>query len=320
MTPSRPWTGVLLALGAAGLFAVNGTVSKLALGAGLTSLRLVQIRSAGAALCLLTVVLLTRPRSLRVSRRELGFLVAAGVVGIGMVQWLYFVSISRLPVGVALLLEYLAPVLVALWVRFVGGEEVRSRMWVALALSVLGLAVVAQVWDGLVLDGLGVLAGLAAAAALAAYYLTGERGLGNRDTLSLAAFTFTAAALFWSLLQPWWSYPWSTLDEVVDLPGPLDGTTAPLWLLVGWVVLLGTVLPYALVLLALGRLGSARTGLVGMAEPVLAGLVAWVVLSEELSAVQLVGGAVVLAGIVLAETARHRGTGSPGQLPEGLAP
>ena len=320
MNAPKPWTGVLLALAAAGLFGLNGTVSKLALGGGLTSLRLVEIRSAGAAVCLIALVLLTRPGSLRVSRRELGFLVVAGVIGIGMVQWLYFVAIARLPVGVALLLEYLAPVLVTLWVRFVVGEEVRSRMWVALALCVLGLAVVAQVWDGLVLDGVGVLAGLAAAAALAAYYLTGEKGLGSRDPLSLAAYTFSAAAVFWALLLPWWTYPWSTLGDGVDLPGPLDGVTAPLWLLVMWVVLLGTVAPYVLVLLALRQLGPARTGLVGMAEPVLAGLVAWVVLSEELSTVQLMGGAVVLAGIVLAETSRRRGTGSPGQLPEGIAP
>jgi hypothetical protein len=76
------------------------------------------------ALCLVL-----RPRSLRVGRRELGFLVLAGIVGIGLVQWFYFVAIARLPVGIALLLEYLAPVLVALWVRFVRGEQVRSRVW-----------------------------------------------------------------------------------------------------------------------------------------------------------------------------------------------
>jgi drug/metabolite transporter (DMT)-like permease len=310
---------VLYAGAAALLFGVNGTVSKLVLGAGLSSLRLVEVRSVGAALCLVVAVALTRPRSLRVGRRELGFLAAAGVTGIALVQWCYFVAIGRLPVGIALLLEYLAPVVVALWVRFVRREHVRSRVWGALALCLVGLAVVAQVWRGPVLDGVGVLAGLAAAVALATYYLTGERGLVSRDALSLAAWTFTASAVFWSLLQPWWTFPFHRLGTEVPLGGPVAGASAPAWLLVAWIVVLGTVVPYALVLGALRHLGPARTGLLGMAEPVLAGAVAWAVLGEALTGVQVLGAAVVLAGIVLAETARRRPTGSAGQLPEGVA-
>jgi drug/metabolite transporter (DMT)-like permease len=177
-------------------------------------------------------------------------------------------------------------------------------VWWALLLSVTGLAIVTQVWDGLTLDGVGVIAGLSAAVALAAYFLTGERALGDRDPISVAAWTFAAAAVFWSVLQPWWSFPGAVLDDTVALPGSLDGVHAPRWLLVSWVVILGTLVPYALTLLALSLLGPTRTGLLLMAEPVLASLVAWSVLSEALTVVQVVGGLVVLAGIVLAETAR----------------
>ncbi|MFP5346891.1 MAG: DMT family transporter, partial [Actinomycetes bacterium] len=190
-TRGRPLVGLLAALAAAGLFGLNGTVSKIVLGTGLSSLRLVELRSAGAAVCLVAVLLLTRPRSLATEPRELAFLAVIGVVGIGLVQWLYLVAIERLPVGIALLLEYLAPVIVALWVRFVRRERLKSRIWAGLALSVAGLALVAQVWQGMTLDGVGVLAALAAAVALATYYLTGERGLTLRDPLSLAAWTFT---------------------------------------------------------------------------------------------------------------------------------
>lgn len=310
MTPApdrtlvRPWTGVAAALLAAGLFGINGTVSKVVLSSGVSSTRLVELRSAGAAICLLLFLLVTRPQVLRVRPRELAFLAVAGVVGIGLVQWCYLVAIRRLDVGIALLLEYLAPVFVALWVRFVGGGDVRSRVWWALLLSITGLVVVTQVWDGLTLDGVGVIAGLAAAVALAAYYLTGEHALADRDPLSVAAWTFAAAAVLWSVLQPWWTFPGVVLDDSVGLPGSLDGVHAPLWLLVGWVVVLGTLVPYALVLVALSRLGSTRTGLLCMAEPVLASLVAWSVLGEALTLVQVAGGVVVLTGIVLAETAR----------------
>ena len=317
--PSAAWRGVAYATLAAFLFAMNGSVSKTVLESGLSSLRLVELRSVGAAVCLMAFVALTRPRTLRAGPRELVFLAFAGVIGIGLVQWLYFVAIGRLPVGIALLLEYLAPVIVVVWVRFVRGEQVRARLWAALVLSVAGLVVVAEAWQGLRLDGLGVLAGLGAAASLAAYYLTSERGLGRRDPLSLAAWTFTSAAVFWSVLQPWWTFPWADLTRAVALPGPLPDADVPAWLLVGWVIVLGTVVPYALILAALRTLGSARTGLLGMAEPVLAAGVAWVVLGEALSPVQLLGGAVVLTGIVLAETARRtRPVDAP--LPEGVVP
>lgn len=298
--------GVLAAAGAAVLFGINATVSKLALGSGLSSLDLVQLRSLGAALVLMTFVALRRPATLRVGPREFGFLVTVGIIGIGLVQWFYFVAISRLPVGIALLLEYLAPVLVVVWVRFARRQPVRSRMWAALVLSVAGLAIVAQVWQGLTLDGLGLLAGLGAAASLATYYLSSERGMGTRDPLSLAAWIFSAAAVFWSVVQPPWTFGWSKLASDVDLSATVDGLRAPLWLLVVWIIVLGTVVPYSLVLVALKSLGSARTGLLGMAEPVMAGLVAWLVLGELLSGVQLVGAGLILSGIVLAETARQR--------------
>jgi drug/metabolite transporter (DMT)-like permease len=319
--PARPALGVAAAAAAALLFGINGTVSKLALEAGLTSTRLVELRSLGAAVCLVTATLVSRPGSLAVGRRELAFLVVAGIVGIGLVQWLYFVAIARLPVGIALLLEYLAPVLVALWVRFVRREPVRPRIWGALALCLVGLAVVARVWSGLTLDGLGVLAGLGAAVSLAAYYLTGEHSLGHRDPLSLASWTFAAAAVFWSILQPPWSMDWSRLGDAVALPGPFDGANVPLGALVGWIIVLGTVVPYGFVLLAIRHLGSTRTGLLGMAEPVMSGLVAWIVLSESLSPVQLTGAVVVIVGIAAAETARTpAGDGTGSAFVEGLPP
>lgn len=307
------------AVSASVLFSLNATASKLVLQHGLTSIQLVSLRSSGAAVLLLAFTAVTRPRTLRVSLRELGFLAVYGVCGIAMVQWLYFVALSRMPVGVALLLEYTAPLMVALWVRFARGEPVRSRVWAALALCLGGLALVAQVWDGLTLDGVGVLAGLGAAAALATYYLMGERGLGQRDPVSLMAWIFTFSALLWAAVVPWWSFPFAALGRPVPVPG---GVQVPVGVLVAGIVLLGTVTAFGLVLLAVGRVGAARVGILGMLEPVGSGLVAWWVLSERLAAVQLLGAGVVLVGIVLAETARRRPPQATDAvpLPEGVAP
>jgi len=301
---SRASSGLVLALAAAAFFAINGNVSKVALQNGISSLELVSVRSAGTALILLGITALTRPQALRVTRRELGFLALYGVTGIAMVQWLYFVAIQRMPVGIALLFEYTAPLMVALWVRFVQRQPVRSRLWLGLALALAGLALVAQFWKGMTLDPVGLVAALGAGAALASYYLMGERGQRDRDPISLMGFSFGFSAILWAIVSPWWRFPFSQLSHPVDLPGALPGN-APLWLLVAWVIALGTVAPFLLVLLAVGRLGPARTGLIGMLEPVGAGVIAWVLLAESLNAAQVIGSVIVLVGVALAETSRQ---------------
>lgn len=302
---------MLAVVAASLLFAVNGTVSKLAMQSGLSPARLVELRSLGSAVVLVAALVLLGPRIRRPRGRELAALALLGIVGMAMVQWLYFVAISRLPVGLALLVEYTAPVLVALWARFVLHEQVRARLWWALAACMAGLMLVAQVGDGIRLDVLGLVAAGAAAVSLATYYLLGDRLLKTRDALSTQTWSMVFAAAFWLVLQPIWTFDAGVLARDVDLPGALEGTALPLWALVTWVVLLGTVVPYVLILVGVARLGAARTGVIGMLEPVAASATAWVVLGESMTAVQLRGGAIVLVGVALAETARRSPTVAP---------
>jgi drug/metabolite transporter (DMT)-like permease len=238
-----------------------------------------------------------------------------GVTGIAMVQWLYFVAIQRMPVGIALLFEYTAPLMVALWVRFVQKQPVRSRLWLGLACALAGLALVAQFWKGMTLDPIGLISAVGAGAALACYYLMGEHGQRERDPISLMGFSFGVSALLWAFVSPWWTFPFERLTIGVDLPGALPGSE-PLWLLVLFIIVLGTVVPFLLVLLAVGRLGPARVGLIGMFEPVAAGIIAWVLLGESLNTVQVVGSLIVLVGIALAETSRQVAQPPP-PLPDG---
>jgi len=300
----RAWTGVLLVTGSAVLFAFNGVVSKTALQAGLSPTHLVQMRTAGAALLMLTFALAVNPRGLRVTRRQLAGLAVLGVVGVALVLWLYLVAIERLHVGIALLLEYTSPLLVALFARFVLRERVRRRVWLALALSLVGLTMVAQVGRGVSLDAVGVAAALGAALALATYFLLGERLLRGIDPWATSAWSMTFAALFWTVL----ARPWQISGDLLTGPVAVPASTAdvPLWVFVAWVVVLGTAVPFTFVLLGLRRIGAARTGLVGTLEPVLASAFAWALLAEAMTALQVVGGAVVIAGVLLAETSRTR--------------
>jgi drug/metabolite transporter (DMT)-like permease len=290
---------------AAALFAVNGTVSKIVLtSTELPSLRLTELRATGAFACLAVFVALTHPRRLRVGRGEIGLLVFYGIVGFALVQWLYLVAIERLPIGIGLLLEFTAPVLVALWARLVWHEPVRRRVWAALGLALGGLCLVTQVWEDVRLDTIGVVAGLVAAGALATYYLAGEHAAARRDALSLTCLSLGVASLFWAVLQPWWSFPFAILGETVPLEGSFDARTAPVWALCLWVIVPGTVFPFVLSLAALRHLPATRVSIVAMLEVVLGALVAWAWLGETLDGVQLLGGAVVLLGIVLAQTSR----------------
>jgi drug/metabolite transporter (DMT)-like permease len=300
----RPVLGYAMVWVAALLFAVNGSVSKVILEAGISSTRLVQARTTGALVLLGLVLVLLAPRSLRVTRRELPFLAFFGAVGVAFVQWLYFVAIHRLPVGIALLIQYLAPLLVALWARYAMHEPVRRRIWAALALALAGLALLVEVWDGLTLDGLGVAAALAAALAFALYLLLAERAVGRRDPFSLSLYGFLFAAAFWAAVRPLWHFPAGRLTEETSLLGHLSDTELPIWILAAWLVVLGTIIPFGLVVWALRHLPATRVGIVAMLEPLVATVVAWAWLGEELAAVQLAGGAIVLGGIILAQTAR----------------
>jgi drug/metabolite transporter (DMT)-like permease len=289
---------------AATLFAVNGTVSKVILGSGIDAEQLTEIRCAGALVGLVLIALVTRPSSLRVQGSELPLIVALGVVGLALVQWSYFFAIHRLEIGIALVVQFVGPILVALWARFVYGEDVRARIWVALALAITGLLLIVEIWEADRPDAAGLAAAALAAVTYAAYILLAERGVRRRDAISLSAWGFFFATLFWSVVAPWWNFPASRVNDRVSLLGHLSSSHLPTWALMAWMVVLGTIVPFALVVAALRRISATRAGITAMLEPVLAIVIAWVWLGETLDPLQVSGAAVTLAGVSLALSSR----------------
>jgi len=293
-----------MAASAATLWAVNGTVSKVILGSGISSLRLLEVRSLGAAIGFVLVLLVVAPARLRVSRRELPFLAVFGICGLAFVQWFYFLSIHRLAIGIALLIEYLGALLVALWARYVFHEPVRRRIWLALALALAGLAMIVDLLGGGELSTTGIGFALVAAIAYTVYILLAERDVGDRDAVSLLAWGFGFAALFLAVVAPWWSFPADRVGDSVSLLGHLGSYELPVWALMAYVIVIGTIVPFFLLVSALRHLPATRVAIISMLEPVVATIVAWAWLSESLSAVQVLGGLIVLAAITLAQTAR----------------
>jgi drug/metabolite transporter (DMT)-like permease len=289
---------------AATLFAINGTVSKVILGSGVNAQQLTEVRCAGALVGLMLIALATRPAALPLGRSELPLILALGVVGLALVQWSYFFAIHRVPIGVALVVQFVGPILVALWARFVYGEHVRARIWIALVLAITGLVLIVELWQANRPNGAGLAAAALAAVTYAAYILLAERGVRHRDPISLSAWGFFFATLFWSLVAPWWNFPRDRVGSDASLLGNLASRHLPVWGLMLWMIVLGTIIPFALVVGALRRISATRVGITAMLEPVVAIAIAWAWLGESLNPVQIYGAAVTLAGVALALSSR----------------
>ena len=290
----------LLLVGGALLFAINGIVSKWIMEAGLTPWRLTEIRTTGSLVALVIYLALKgRLPLLRPAKGEAGLLALFGVIGIAAVQSFYFFSILRLHVSIALIIEFTAPIWIVLYLRFFKKVMIANSMWLGLLAAFVGLILVGQVWQGLTLNGLGVISSFLDAFSLAAYFLLG-RALGRRrssDTMLVWGFGITS--LLFAIVQPWWTFPFKIFTTQVNLNGHFSGHHLPGWILIALIVLFGTVLPYFCVLAGVNALSPQVASIIGMLEPVLAGVFGWVLLKETFTTIQLIGAGVVLVGISL---------------------
>lgn len=295
--------GYVFGLLAALLFGANGSVTKVVLENGLDPTQVTQFRTFGSFLISGAILLVIDRSAFRLSWRQLGVMAVLGVVGVALLQATYAFAIQALPVGIALLLEYLAVLFVALVAFFFLKERVRARIWVAISFVLVGLAIVAQVW-ATTLDGFGVIMALAAAVALTIYFLVGERQVTATSPLAVAFWTSAFATLFWAPLSGWWRVDPSLFLEQVSLTGRLADVVVPLWAPFAWLIVMGSFMPFLLSFAALGRLKATAGGIVASSEIVFAFAVAWLWLGESLTAFQLVGASIVVVGIVLAQTSR----------------
>jgi drug/metabolite transporter (DMT)-like permease len=227
-----------------------------------------------------------------------------------MCQWFYFESISRIPITISLLIEFMAPIFVVLFVRYVWHQPVKSTVWIGIALSMSGLALVQQVWKGMTLNTVGVLFAIAAMVCLVIMYIVGDKASRGRDPMSLVMWAFIFSAIFFAVLRPWTSFPWDAFTATVK-PFETHSLTMPIWPFFTYMVIGGTVLPYLLVITGMKHIGGAGAAIMGITEPPIAAVIAWVVLGESLNAIQIVGGFVILLGVLLAENAREHSSDEP---------
>jgi len=293
-----------LVLGAL-FFSFNGVVVTLVLKHMIT-FRLAEVRALGAFTLLFLITFIQDRKSLRAEKKEIPLLIFYGIFGYAMVQLGYFVGIAReVPLGLVLIIEFTAPIWIVLWIKFVRKKSVERNMWTGIAASLIGLALLAKVWEGLTLDLLGLLGSLGSALALAIYFLVGERQGVKRSAQAMTVWGLGFASLFWLILFPIWNFPFEFFSTKVQLDGSLDAFALPGWFLIAWIVICGTMIPYLFVVGGMRILGASKSSVIGMLEPVLAGLFAWVLLGQGWSGIQLCGAVVVLIGIYIADKTKN---------------
>ncbi|QDL74555.1 EamA family transporter [Streptomyces malaysiensis subsp. malaysiensis] len=289
--------GLGLALVSAFAFGGSGVAAKPLIEAGLAPLEVTWLRVTGAALVLLPLA--WRHRGL-LTRRP-GLLVGFGLLGVAGVQACYFAALSRIPVGVAMLVEYFAPALVLGWVRFVQRRPVSRAAVIGVVLAVGGLACVVEVWSGLGFNLLGLLLALGAAFCQVGYFVLADHGGDGQDPadpFGVIAYGLLIGAVVLTVIGRPWDMDWTVLTGRADLAG----ARVPALALLAWIVLVATVIAYLTGVLSVRRLSPQVAGVVACLEAVIATVLAWVLLDEHLGVAQVVGGAVVLSGALIAQT------------------
>ncbi|OMC38800.1 hypothetical protein A5740_01715 [Mycobacterium sp. GA-1841] len=291
--------GLMFAVSSALAFAASGPFAKALMESGWSPTAAVTARLAGGALMMAAFACLVRPGWLREVRVHARTVVAYGAFPIAGAQLCYYNAVAHLSVGVALLLEYTAPVLVVGWMWATTRRRPGAMTFGGVALAITGIILVLDVFSGAHINLIGVGWGLAAAVCAACYFLMSNRVSTDGDGLnpiSLAAGGLIVGTAAVSLLGLSGVMPLTFTANAVTLAGHATAWLVPVIAL----GLIPTALAYTLGILGIARLKPRFASLVGLSEVLFAVLIAWVMLGEAISVRQAIGGAVVLIGLALA--------------------
>ena len=197
----------------------------------------------------------------------------------------YYWSIQRLGVGPGLMLQFTAPVLVLIWIRFVQRRSVPATTWAAAVIAIVGVVAVVGALGSETIDPIGLAAGVASMVLYASYLLLGEHLSTRLPVLTTIAYGFAISALIW----------------VIVVPPTIVSVSASVWFQLVWIGIMGTGVPFLLVVHALTTVDSGSVGVVATLEPVVAAAAAWLYLGQSLTASQIFGGVLVLIAVVIVQ-------------------
>jgi drug/metabolite transporter (DMT)-like permease len=294
--------GLLFAVGSAAAFGVSGPFAKALLGAGWSPTAAVSARMAVGAVAMAMFATFIKPDWISEARQHTRTIVIFGLIPIAGAQLCYYNAVAHLSVGVALLLEYTAPLLVVGWLWATTRRRPSTLTLAGVAVALTGTMLVLEIFSGAIGDrfsAVGILWAFGAALCAAVYFLMSDQVSSDGDgldsiTLTAGGLIVGAAAVILVGLSGIMPMTFTSQDTV------LAGASVP-WLVP--VVLVGvipTALAYTLGISGVARLRPSFASLVGLAEVLFAVLFAWVLVGEALTISQAMGAALVLTGLTLA--------------------
>lgn len=254
--------------------------------------RLAELRSVCTFAALAAAVAITAPGLFKIRRQDLGRFTVFGVIGLAGVNALYFAAIARLDIGVALTIQYLGPLLLLLYLKVIHRRKLPRGLWGAAGLAAIGCFFVVGAYHPSSLDAVGVAAAFGAAITFAVYLFSSEQAGQRYPAATTLVWGFGLSSVFWLITQPIWTFPLHSLSS---------GRNAAY---VAYVVIGGTLVPFACMVTAVRHLPAARAAVIATLEPVLGAVLAWAIHGEALSTVQIAGGLVVVGAIVWVQSQR----------------
>ncbi len=288
---------------AALLWAGSGNAAKLLLQTAVTPFQLVQLRTTLAAALLFFFLLLRRRDLLKIARSDLLYFITLGSV-LAVMLFAYLYSISRIHIAAAVLLQYQAPLLIALYSFFFFRQRLTRVTAAAIVGAVIGCYLMVGAYNLNILDmnKAGILSGLASAAALAAYSIRSEYGMRKYSAWTVLSYALVMAAVVWNVI-------------VAPLTAFAGDYSASVW---GWLIyisLFGTVVPFGLYNEGVKRLGSAHASITATLEPVMAGFMAFALFGEALTLFQFAGAGLVIASVLLLQMQKAKGEAADSGIP-----
>lgn len=287
--------GLLLALASAAAFGTSGAFAKGLLLTGWTPAAAVTWRVSVGALALALPAAMAMRGRWHLLRRGWPSVLWFGLIAVAGCQLAFFLAVERLPVAVALLLEYLGVVLVVLWLWLRRGQRPRPLTVLGTLVAMAGLVFVLDVFGLVKVDLLGAFWGLVAAAGLAAFFVISADASHGLPALTLSAAGLAVGAVALLLAGAVGLVPLRWHTDPVELAG----LVAPWWVAVAGLGLVAAAFSYWAGVFASRRLGSKLASFVGLSEVLFAVIWAWLMLRELPRAVQLLGGALILFGVIL---------------------
>ena len=294
--------GLPLAIGAAFAFGMSGAWARGLIDAGWTPGAAVTARVWVAALVLLVPTVLSLRGRWAVLRKNAGMVAAYGLLAVTATQLCYFQAVAVMDVGLALLIEYTAPIAVILWLWLRRGERPSRRSVIGAAIAFVGLVLMLDIITGAEVDVAGILWALAAMVGAATYFLLSAKADTGLPPIALAggglllgAIALTVAGLAGILPIAW------TTDDITYRFG-----TVPWFVPVLAIGLVATALAYVLGIASTRMLGSRLASFVALSEVVAALLFGWLLLGQLPDLLQALGGALVLVGVFVVKLGEPR--------------